>query len=98
MENANHREQGEALPNFARCHEQDVSNQHVFDFFVTLSRATEQQNSSRSRNHVSNADHCFLRNLTRPFSRYRENPGAGECESESDTERCPALEIDVQQD
>ena len=43
MENADDKKKSEAFPDFERCNEQDIPDQHLFDFFVAFRRAAQEQ-------------------------------------------------------
>ena len=97
MENSDGDKERETLPNFARCHEQNISHEHVFDFFVTFRRAAEQQHRRGCRHDIGNADDRFLRNLARPFSGHGKNRSARKREAERNSESCPAFKIEMEQ-
>src|SRR5438034_8899785 len=98
MEDADDDKKCEAFPNFMRRYEQNIANQHVLDFLVAFRRAAEQQDRSSSSHDVRDSDDGFLRNLARPFSSNRENCCASEREAERNSKRCPAFEIEMQED
>src|SRR6266699_7262405 len=97
MEDADDDEKRKAFPNFMRRYEQNITDKHLLDLFVSFRRAAEEQHRRRCRNHIGNADNRFLRNLARPFSRYRKNGRSNQSEPERDAESCPALKIEMKQ-
>ena len=95
MQKADRDEKRKALPNFQRSHKQNVAHQHLLDLFVSFCRAAKQQHCRSGRNHIGDSDDRFLRNLARPFSRYRKNGRSDQSETERDAESCPALKIEM---
>ena len=67
MENTDDDKKCEAFPNFTRRHEQNISDEHVFDFLVAFRRAAQEQDRGGRRHDVGDADDRFLRNLARRF-------------------------------
>src|SRR6266513_5873909 len=97
MQKADRDEKRKAFPNFMRRHKQNVAHQHLLDLFVAFRRAAEEQDRSSSRHDIRNSDDRFLRNLARPFSRYRKDGRSNQSEPERDAESCPALKIEMKQ-
>ena len=69
MENADRNKKRETFPNLRRRHQQNITDQHLLDFFVALRRATKKEDRGGGRYDISNANDRFLRNLARAFSR-----------------------------
>ncbi len=72
MENSDRNKKRETFPNLRRRNQQDITNQHLFDFFVALSGATEKQHRCGRRYDIGNANDRFLRNLARATQIPRE--------------------------
>ena len=68
MKNPDGNKKREALPNLRRRHQQNIAHQHLFDFFVALSGATEKQHRRGRRHDIGDTNDRFLRNLVRAFS------------------------------
>src|SRR6516165_1006305 len=96
MESADRSEESEPFPNFAWCYQQNISDQHVLDFFVAFRGAAQQQHSCCSRDHIGNSDHGFLWNLARAFSSYGKNCCANQTKRKRDAERGPAFKFEMQ--
>ena len=97
MKDADEREKAEAFPNLRRSHEQDVADEHVFDFLIALGRAAEQEHSGRGGDDVGDADHRLLRHLALAFAGEGKNRRADEGEAERDPEGCGAFQVQPQQ-
>ena len=92
MQHADGDKERETFPDFSGAHEQDIADQHLFDFFVAF-RGAAQQQDRRGRGHdVGNADDRFLRNWLARFPVTEKIAAPSKREAERDGKRGRALQ------
>ena len=98
MNDRDQEKKSEAFPNVSRTHEQDVADEHVFDFLVAFRRAAEEENGRRGGHDVADADDGLLWNLAGAFAGHGKNRGAKEGKAERNDKGRPAFQVQVEQD
>src|SRR5213075_1258453 len=98
MQKADDRKKSEAFPNLERRDQQNISDQHLFDLFIALGGAAQEQNCGSRRNDVSDTDDRFLGNLTCPFACDGKNRGPHKGKAKSDGKGRRALKVQMEQD
>ena len=97
MKQTDGHEHRETDPDIGGRNEQNVSHQHLLDFFVAFRGPAQEQDRGRRRHHVGDADDRLLRNLAGAFPGHGKDGRTRQSKSQGNGKGGPAMEIDVKE-
>src|SRR5436190_16946354 len=98
MHDPNREKKAKTFPDLDRPNEQNVADEHVFNFLVPFRRAAEEEHGPSRRNDITDADDRLLRDLTGTLAGNGKDGRAEKREAKRNRERGPALQVEMEQD